>query len=59
MAQDIKWQKSSFSAGQDAANCVELAAVGNVVLLRESDAPANVLALTRPALVGLLGALRQ
>ncbi|MEV0260358.1 DUF397 domain-containing protein [Streptomyces sp. NPDC050617] len=54
MTRDIKWQKSSFSSDEDAPNCVELAAVGGVVLLRESDAPASVLSLTRPAVAGLM-----
>ncbi|MEV0280430.1 DUF397 domain-containing protein [Streptomyces sp. NPDC050610] len=49
-----EWEKSSFSGAHDSANCIELAAVGGVVLLRESDAPANVLALTRGTLAGLV-----
>ncbi len=48
------WQKSSFSGAHDSANCVELAAVGGVVLLRESEAPSSVLSLPRGALAGLL-----
>ncbi|MEU7046287.1 DUF397 domain-containing protein [Streptomyces varsoviensis] len=48
------WQKSSFSGGGDAANCVELAAAGSVVLLRESEAPTSVLSLRREALAGLV-----
>ncbi|MEV0260359.1 DUF397 domain-containing protein [Streptomyces sp. NPDC050617] len=48
------WQKSSFSGGHDAANCVELAAVDGVVLLRESEAPDSVISLTRGGLAGLM-----
>ncbi|MFE7119392.1 DUF397 domain-containing protein [Streptomyces sp. NPDC057654] len=50
----IAWQKSSFSSDEDAPNCLELAAVDGVVLLRESEAPASVLSLTRGALSGLV-----
>ncbi|MDF9813756.1 DUF397 domain-containing protein [Streptomyces sp. SPB162] len=44
------WQKSSFSAGGDGNNCVELAKIGRTVRLRESDAPGVVLTTT-PALL--------
>ncbi|XHL93345.1 DUF397 domain-containing protein [Streptomyces niveus] len=38
-------QKSSFSSGN--TNCVELAATGDAVLLRESDAPHEIV-ITSP-----------
>ncbi|MFD9789608.1 DUF397 domain-containing protein [Streptomyces sp. NPDC059070] len=33
---DIQWQKSSFSTDSE-GNCLELAEVGDEILLRESD----------------------
>ncbi|MFI2290181.1 DUF397 domain-containing protein [Streptomyces niveus] len=39
-SEEIVWQKSSFSTGN--TNCVELAASGDAILLRESDAPHEV-----------------
>ncbi len=39
-----QWQKSSFS-GIDAENCIELADAEPHLLLRESDAPGDVIAL--------------
>ncbi len=56
MAQDIVWQKSSFSGGGDSSDCVEVAAVDGELLLRESDEPSHVL-LTTPA--GLAAFLRH
>jgi hypothetical protein len=38
----LEWQKSSFSNEQD--NCVELAAGGRLVRVRESDEPEAVIA---------------
>ena len=52
------WQKSSYSDGGDGNDCVELAATPTALHLRESDAPATVLTTTRPALTGLLHAIR-
>jgi hypothetical protein len=51
----IQWQKSSFSNGNDGANCVEVAAVSEGgLLLRESDDPARILPVTSSGLAGLL-----
>ncbi|ARF55727.1 DUF397 domain-containing protein [Streptomyces gilvosporeus] len=58
MAQAIVWQKSSFSGGQDGPNCVELAVANSSALLRESDAPAQVLSVTPAALAALMRHLR-
>ncbi|MET9507232.1 DUF397 domain-containing protein [Streptomyces flavidovirens] len=58
MAQPLEWQKSSFSGAGDGGNCVEIATSRGTVLLRESDAPADVLALTPTALASLLRVLR-
>jgi hypothetical protein len=50
----LRWQKSSFSGGGDSSNCVELATVGEGVLLRESDEPSRVLSTTPAGLAALL-----
>jgi hypothetical protein len=51
----IQWQKSSFSNGNDGANCVEVAAASEGgLLLRESDDPARILPVTRTGLAALL-----
>ncbi|MFE9003542.1 DUF397 domain-containing protein [Streptomyces sp. NPDC007875] len=39
-----RWRKSSYSG--DASNCINVAADGNVIAVRESDEPAVVLATT-------------
>ncbi|TGA84456.1 DUF397 domain-containing protein [Streptomyces sp. MZ04] len=54
----IQWQKSSFSSGSDGASCVELASHDDKLLLRESDDPTQVLALTRSGLAALLQQIR-
>ncbi|NEW74809.1 DUF397 domain-containing protein [Streptomyces rhizosphaericus] len=39
------WRKSSFSSGQVSAECVEVSAPSaDLILIRESDAPAAVIA---------------
>ncbi|MGX9888870.1 DUF397 domain-containing protein [Streptomyces sp. NPDC002276] len=50
----IQWQKSSFSNGNDGANCVEVAASEGELLLRESDDPTRILLVTSTGLAGLL-----
>lgn len=54
MAQDIVWQKSSFSGGQDSSDCVELASVEGEGRLRESDTPTQVLATSPKTLAALI-----
>ncbi|MGW7048745.1 DUF397 domain-containing protein [Streptomyces avermitilis] len=51
----MQWQKSSFS-GVEGGNCIELARSEPHLLLRESDAPGDVIAL---APGGLLALIRQ
>ncbi|KIZ19007.1 DUF397 domain-containing protein [Streptomyces natalensis] len=58
MAHGIVWQKSSFSSGGDAPNCVELAATNQTVLLRESDTPHRILAATPSGLAAFIGHIR-
>ncbi|MCX5235852.1 DUF397 domain-containing protein [Streptomyces prunicolor] len=50
----IQWQKSSFSNGNDGANCVEVAVPEGELLLRESDDPTRILPVTCTGLAGLL-----
>ncbi|WP_335981107.1 MULTISPECIES: DUF397 domain-containing protein [Streptomycetaceae] len=52
----LPWQKSSYS--QDNGDCVELAAHGGAVLLRESDNPGVVLTTTRKELARFLRFLK-
>ncbi|MFD7236474.1 DUF397 domain-containing protein [Streptomyces syringium] len=50
MAGQIRWQKSSFSGGDTNQDCVELAAVDEVVLIRESDEPDQIVRTSRAKL---------
>jgi Domain of unknown function (DUF397) len=59
MAHGIAWQKSSFSSGGDAANCVEVAVAQEALLLRESDEPHTVIATTGTGLAALIRQLRS
>lgn len=54
----IQWQKSSFSSGSDGASCVELASHDNKLLLRESDAPTQVISPAPASLTALLRRLK-
>ncbi|MGW3668510.1 DUF397 domain-containing protein [Streptomyces sp. NPDC005141] len=54
----IQWQKSSYSGGGDGDECVEVALQEDTVLLRESDDPERILAVTPQGLAALLGRLR-
>ncbi|WP_461068265.1 DUF397 domain-containing protein [Streptomyces pseudoechinosporeus] len=49
----VQWQKSSFS-GVEGGNCVEVARTEAHLLLRESDTPADVLAMPPLGLAGLI-----
>lgn len=53
----VNWQKSSFS-GAGGENCVEVARTEAHLLLRESDTPANVLALPPRGLLALIRSLK-
>jgi Domain of unknown function (DUF397) len=48
MAEEIIWQKSSFSQGT--GECVELAAIADDILMRESDDPETVVTTSRDKL---------
>lgn len=57
MTAPLIWQKSTYS--QEQGECVELAAHGGAVLLRESDNPAVVLRTSRQNLAVFLQVIRQ
>jgi len=42
---EIQWRKSSYSQGN--GNCIEIAGIGDGVLIRESDEPATVVKTSR------------
>ncbi|MFD4560336.1 DUF397 domain-containing protein [Streptomyces sp. NPDC058469] len=50
----IQWQKSSFSGGGSAEDCLEIASTPTAIHLRESDHPATILTPTPTALHALL-----
>ncbi|MDF9813121.1 DUF397 domain-containing protein [Streptomyces sp. SPB162] len=54
----IIWQKSSYSGSGDENACVELAAVGGTIRLRESDDPDVVLTTTPAQLSEFLRGVR-
>ncbi|MFI9585840.1 DUF397 domain-containing protein [Streptomyces sp. NPDC052236] len=53
------WQKSSYSGGADGNSCVEVAAVGGSVLLRESEAPGTELLTTPTQLAAVVRRARR
>ncbi|QLE72810.1 DUF397 domain-containing protein [Streptomyces rectiverticillatus] len=54
----IAWQKSSFSGSGPDNSCVEVAAVGGLALIRESDEPDTVITTPPGSLRTLIRALR-
>ncbi|WP_308401613.1 DUF397 domain-containing protein [Streptomyces roseoverticillatus] len=54
----MAWQKSTFSGPEQTNDCVEVAAIGGTIALRESDAPATVVRTTPPALSALIRTLK-
>ncbi|MFC5145438.1 DUF397 domain-containing protein [Streptomyces aureoversilis] len=52
------WQKSTYSGNGDGNDCVEVAAVGDTLALRESDTPRSVVRTTPPALGALIRTLK-
>ncbi|NJQ02538.1 DUF397 domain-containing protein [Streptomyces zingiberis] len=58
MAVRSGWQKSSYS-GAEGPNCVEVArSAGGGLLLRESEAPEDVLVTSRAGMRGLIAAVK-
>jgi hypothetical protein len=58
MAEVLGWQKSSFSEGDDAPNCLEIAAAQGAPRLRESEEPGTVVTTTATGLAALIRHLR-
>ncbi|MEV0907314.1 DUF397 domain-containing protein [Streptomyces hokutonensis] len=54
MPLNLHWQKSSFSGGGGAEDCLEIAADPTTLHLRESDHPTTILTPTPTALHALL-----
>ncbi|MEW2400913.1 DUF397 domain-containing protein [Streptomyces sp. NPDC046862] len=59
MADVLVWQKSSYSEGEDAPNCLEIAATQEALRLRESDEPGTVIETTGTGLAALIRQLRS
>ncbi|MFF4487483.1 DUF397 domain-containing protein [Streptomyces sp. NPDC001544] len=58
MSSALRWQKSSYSAGDSDNDCLEIAAAPSLHL-RESDDPTTVLTPTPTALHALLTTLKR
>ncbi|MEU5186164.1 DUF397 domain-containing protein [Streptomyces klenkii] len=52
------WQKSTYSGNGEGNDCMEVAATGEVIVLRESDVPRTVVRTTPPALGALIRTLK-
>ncbi|WP_326580494.1 DUF397 domain-containing protein [Streptomyces sp. NBC_00481] len=59
MSQILRWQKSSFSAGDSDNDCLEISTTPTTLHLRESDSPATILSPSATALHALLSTLRN
>nr|WSY53089.1 DUF397 domain-containing protein [Streptomyces sp. NBC_00886] len=59
MAAAPVWQKSSFSGGEEDADCLEIAAGPDALYLRESDEPDAAITTARPQLAALITHLRR
>ncbi|MEU6995899.1 DUF397 domain-containing protein [Streptomyces sp. NPDC046465] len=55
----LLWQKATFSGGGEGNECVELARTGNTTLLRESDDPNRIVALSGHTLAALLAKIQS
>ncbi|RKN70206.1 DUF397 domain-containing protein [Streptomyces klenkii] len=53
-----KWQKSSFSGNGPGNDCVEVAGLLNVVMIRESDEPSRSIAASPEAFAVLIRRLK-
>ncbi|MFH8785878.1 DUF397 domain-containing protein [Streptomyces roseoverticillatus] len=54
----VAWQKSTFSGNEQTNDCVEVAAIGEVMALRESDTPVTIVRTTPSALGALIRTLK-
>ena len=59
MSRTLRWQKSSFSAGDSDNDCLEISTTPTTLHLRESDTPAAILSPTPTALHAFLATLRN
>ncbi|MET7779641.1 DUF397 domain-containing protein [Streptomyces mirabilis] len=59
MPPTLRWQKSSFSAGDSDTECLEIATSPTTLHLRESDHPAAVLSPAPTALRALFEAVKR
>lgn len=56
---ELTWQKSTFSGGGGSGECIEVAlSRDGLVLLRESDRPAKVIAADAQKLAALITAVK-
>ncbi|MEU9116279.1 DUF397 domain-containing protein [Streptomyces sp. NPDC048483] len=53
-----RWQKSSYSGGDDAPNCLEVAYAQAGVSLRESDTPDDTITASQGPLQAFIRAVR-
>lgn len=53
MSASIQWQKSSFSGG-GGENCVEVAQHDGNIVMRESDAPGEIITTSRDKLAAFI-----
>ncbi|MDA5280569.1 DUF397 domain-containing protein [Streptomyces sp. Isolate_45] len=57
MVEGIKWQKSSFSGG-NGENCIEVGARAEVVVIRESDDPAQIITTSLEKLAAFIAGVK-
>lgn len=56
---NILWQKSSFSGPDNNPDCLELAAVSEAILMRESDSPEAVITTARTRVRALVACVKE
>ncbi|MEV8015086.1 DUF397 domain-containing protein [Streptomyces sp. NPDC086554] len=59
MAKGTEWQKSSYSGGGDAPDCVELTATAGTIHLRESETPGTELSASPGQLASFIRAVKS
>ncbi|MER7648839.1 MULTISPECIES: DUF397 domain-containing protein [Streptomyces] len=55
---DIQWQKSSKSTDAE-GNCIEIAVHGGGILIRESDAPQDIIRTSQAQLCALISGAKE
>ncbi|MBT2382039.1 DUF397 domain-containing protein [Streptomyces sp. ISL-11] len=56
---NCQWRKSSFSTDAEGSNCLELAASGSGILIRESDDPSVIIKAGPTTLRSLITAAKR